>query len=52
MRARAHAREESGRDQAQALTADTWTADSAAALDRLAGQIEQAIRVRTMFLQV
>lgn len=40
------------RDAAQALTADTWSDDSAAALDRLAGQIEQAIRARSTFLQI
>lgn len=43
------------RDAAQALSAGTWTADSAAALDtldRLAGRIEQAIRARALFLQV
>ena len=39
-------------DAAQALTADGWSDDSAAALDRLASQIEQAIRARSMFLQV
>lgn len=40
------------RDAAQALTADAWTDDSADALDRLAGQIELAIRARSMFLQI
>ena len=40
------------RDAAQALSADTWTAESGAQLERLAGQIEQAIRARAMFLHV
>lgn len=40
------------RDAAQALTADTWSVESAGSLERLASQIEQAIRARATFLQV
>ena len=40
------------RDRAQALSADTWAGDATTALDQLAGQIEGAIRARSMFLQV
>ena len=39
------------RDQAQALTAETWSAEPAASLNKLADQIERAIRGRATFLQ-
>lgn len=39
------------REQAQALTADTWDADAATALNKLADLIERAIRGRASFLQ-
>ena len=39
------------RDQAQAVTAETWSAESAAGLNKLADLIERAIRGRASFLQ-
>lgn len=40
------------RDQALALTADTWTAESAAEVARQTGQIESAVRARSGFLSL
>ena len=39
------------RDQAQTLSADSWSAEAAAHLTQLADLIERAIRGRAMFLQ-